>query len=112
MKEAKGDAKTDKKDGDEKDPDETAKDEALQAFKIPEAVTGTFRVLNAITPRTKDLDNLTTQLIARDLLSETDRRQAGWKLRELAWGEVLGVASAWIAFFLGLATLRFVTRSY
>jgi ABC-type transport system involved in multi-copper enzyme maturation permease subunit len=89
----------------------TERDE-MAAPRVPKALVQTFDILNAVTPRTKDLDTLTTKLISQDLLSPAEQRQAGLKLRDLNWGEVLGVAGAYIALFLGLAMLRFVTRSY
>lgn len=105
------------KDKGEKKKDEQPKAEESEpaterTARIPEAVIKTFKILNAMTPRTKDLDSLTTRLIGQDLLSPADQRQAGFKLMEISWGEVLGVAAAYILLFLGLATLRFVTRSY
>jgi len=105
----KDDGKTDKpKDGDEAT---TERDENA-APRVPKALVQTFDILNTVTPRTKDLDTLTTKLISQDLLSPAEQRQAGLKLKDLNWGEVLGIAGAYIALFLGLAMLRFVTRSY
>ena len=46
------------------------------------------------------------------LLPEAEYRLKAKAARKVEWGEVLGVSAAWIGFFLGLATLRFVTRSY
>ncbi|MBL8865980.1 MAG: ABC transporter permease [Planctomycetia bacterium] len=80
--------------------------------KPPRTLVKVFEVLNAVTPRTKDLDTLTSNLISRELLSEGEQRREGLKLRSIDWGEVLGVAGAYIVAFLGLALLRFVTRSY
>jgi ABC-type transport system involved in multi-copper enzyme maturation permease subunit len=79
--------------------------------KPPRTLVDVFHVLNAVTPRTKDLDTLTSNLISRELLSEGEQRREGLKLRSIDWGEVLGVAGAYIAVFLGLSLLRFVTRS-
>ena len=78
--------------------------------KIPKGVILAFKWANRLTPRTSDLDTLTSGLIAKGLLSPADevRRES----RGMNWVEIFGVASAWIVFFLGLATLRFVTRSY
>ena len=71
-----------------------------------------FELANRITPRTNDLDELTTKLIADDLLPPTDRRQNSLRRKALSWGETVGVAGAYIVLFLGLATARFVTRSH
>lgn len=80
--------------------------------KPPKTLVRVFEVLNSVTPRTKDLDTLTSSLISRELLSEGEQRREGLKLRNIVWGEVLGIAGAYIAVFLGFALLRFVTRSY
>lgn len=110
-----------KKDGDKKAPEDAAdkpadestteRDESASP-RLPRGLVRTFDVLNVVTPRTKDLGTLTTKLIGQDLLSPTEQRQAGLRLKDLNWAEVLGVAGAYIALFLGLAMARFVTRSY
>ncbi len=78
--------------------------------KIPRWLLTSFKWANKLTPRTSDLDTLTSGLIARGLLSPADgvRRES----REIKWVEVVGVAGGWIVLLMGLATLRFVTRSY
>lgn len=101
------------KDAEPKTDDKQAEEPAIVPEEtIPRPVMETFRVLNAMTPRTKDLDNLTSRLIGKDLLSVANQRQAGFNMQQVRWGEVAGVATAYIAVFLGLAMLRFVTRSY
>ena len=80
--------------------------------KPPQGLVTFINVLQRMTPRTKDLDAITGSIMARDLLSPAQQQQANLEIGKLNWTEVLGVASAWIVFFLGLATLRFVTRSY
>jgi ABC-type transport system involved in multi-copper enzyme maturation permease subunit len=107
-------AKAEDKDKDAKgDKDEPpAEADAPPEPSIPDWVLITSKWANRVTPRTKDLDNLTTKLIAQDLLAPAEMRQATVFLKDLNWGEVLSVAGAWIALFLGLATVRFVTRSY
>lgn len=80
--------------------------------KPPQTLVKVFKILNTLTPRTKDLDTLTGNLVSRDLLSEGEQRQEGMKLRAIAWSEVLAVAGAYLAVFLGLSLLRFTTRSY
>lgn len=78
--------------------------------KIPKWVIGMFKWANRLTPRMSDLDTLTSGMIAKGLLSPSDgvRRDS----RGINWAEVLAVAISWIVLLLGLATLRFVTRSY
>jgi ABC-type transport system involved in multi-copper enzyme maturation permease subunit len=80
--------------------------------RVPEWVVTTAQTLNRVAPRTNDLDKLTERLIGRDLLSPVAQRQAGFHRDVFPWAEVLGVAGVWIALLLGLAMLRFVTRSY
>jgi ABC-type transport system involved in multi-copper enzyme maturation permease subunit len=88
-----------------KDPEEA---KSLPAWALTASDT-----VNAITPRTKDLDNLTTRLISRDLLSPGEIRMQRMHLISYPdWGEVLGVSGAYIALFLGLACWRFSTRDY
>ena len=79
---------------------------------IPAWLISTLEIANRVTPRTNDLDELTTKLIADDLLPPTDRRQNSLRQKGLSWAETLGVATAYIVLFLGLATARFVTRSH
>jgi ABC-type transport system involved in multi-copper enzyme maturation permease subunit len=99
-------------DGKPSDPAPTAEPVVDPAPPIPEAVVTGFKWANRVTPRTTDLDNLITTRIAKDLLPASEIRQATLVYKDLQWGEVLAVAGAWIALFLGLAMLRFVTRSY
>ncbi|MFO0938804.1 MAG: ABC transporter permease [Gemmataceae bacterium] len=80
--------------------------------KPPKGLVTFVNVLQRLTPRTKDLDAITDSLMAKDLLSPALQKQANSEVEKLNWTEVLVVASAWIVFFLGLATIRFVTRSY
>lgn len=111
-KKGKKEADKGKEEGKEGENDSSTQRDEMATPRVPPALVKTFDILNAMTPRTKDLDTLTTQLISRDLLSPAEQKQAGLKLKDLNWGEVLGIAGAYIALFLGLATLRFVTRSY
>lgn len=99
--------KKEAKDGEQAKP-ETSIEEPKAV--IPKWIIYTFKWANRLTPRMSDLDTLTSGLIAKGLLSPADevRRDS----RGINWAEVLGVAFSWIALLLGLATLRFVTRSY
>lgn len=109
--ERKQDKKADDKKADEKKAEEPAEAPAVvPESKIPRWLLLGFKWGNKLTPRTGDLDTLTSAQIARGLLSPADevRRES----RELKWGEVIGVAGGWVVLLLGLATLRFVTRSY
>ncbi|MGL4423407.1 MAG: ABC transporter permease [Gemmataceae bacterium] len=79
---------------------------------LPKWLVTTSTILNTITPRTNDLDQLTGNLIGRDLLSTAEKKQATDSLDNIAWGEVLSISGVYILLFLGLAIFRFVTRSY
>jgi len=70
------------------------------------------KTLNAVTPRLNDVDALTTEVIAKGLLPSSEYRLKAKAGNKVEWAEALGVSALWIGFFLGLAMLRFVTRSY
>ena len=78
----------------------------------PNWLVTTTDVLNKITPRTNDLDELSTQLIRGDIRSEADQRESAATRKGANWAGAIGVSAAWVAGLLGLAMLRFVTRSY
>lgn len=86
--------------------------EAKAEPQIPTWLVNTFKYANKVTPRTGDLDDLTSRLVARDLLSPAELKTVGAFQKDPDWVEVLAVAVGWIVFLLGLATVRFVTRSY
>jgi hypothetical protein len=86
--------------------------EGTEDIGVPRGLVKTFKVLNSITPRTNDLDTLTTMLIAKGLVSEAEQKKAERDAENVEWAEVILVSGLWIAFFLGLAMLRFTTRSY
>jgi hypothetical protein len=86
--------------------------EASQAAAAGPAVVATVDVLHAVLPRTKDLDELTSDLLGSDLLvvlREEPVRPAATAPR---WGESLIVSVLFIAVMVGLACLRFSTRDY
>ena len=69
--------------------------------------------VNAATPRTKDLDNLTAKVIADDVMTEGQRRMPpNGSLSYPPWDEVLGVSGAYLGLFLGLACVRFSRKDY
>jgi ABC-type transport system involved in multi-copper enzyme maturation permease subunit len=96
----------------EKKEDDSEEPEFQGPPKPPATLVKVFKILNTFTPRTKDLDTLTGNLVSRDLLSEGEQRQEGMKLRAISWGEVLAVAGTYLVILLGLSLLRFTTRSY
>ena len=71
-----------------------------------------FYVLNKVTPRTNDLDDLSARLIADSVKSDAERSQTIGARKGANWAGAVGVSAVWIALFLGLALARFVTRSY
>lgn len=80
---------------------------------------GTFsdvmKVLNSVTPRTKDLDRLTTSYIIGDLIDDSDRKMVK-DLNEATappdLKEVMYVTLAWIAILLGLSSWRMSARDF
>lgn len=80
--------------------------------KLPSWLVQTTRILNRIVPRTNDLDTLTSQLLAQQMLPPADRAKYERASADVDWPEVIIVSLVYIAGFLGLAMLRFVTRSY
>jgi ABC-type transport system involved in multi-copper enzyme maturation permease subunit len=106
-----------KKGQDEKEPKSEApandepKEEA-SGKKVIGQIHSVFKVLNTITPRTNDLDTLTTMLISKNLQTEAEQQQAISAAKGVEWWEVILVSGIWIGIFLGLALLRFTTRSY
>jgi hypothetical protein len=81
-------------------------------FKPNPTLVKWVKRVNAAIPRLNDLDALTKQAIAKGLMSDADYKLNAKAANKVDWGEVIGVSCGWLALFLGLATLRFVTRSY
>jgi ABC-type transport system involved in multi-copper enzyme maturation permease subunit len=82
-----------------------------EEVNVPNWLVKTTDILNACSPRTKDLDNLTSRLITQGLLTEADLRVERAHLIQFpAWGEVVGVSAVYIFVCLALASWRFVTR--
>ncbi len=108
--------KNDKKEAKPKPaPGEEGADESTEprrVAQIPDWLTTTLKWVNRATPRTSDLDAVTQELIGRGLLSPAAVHRSELKEKSISWVEVLAVAGVYIAFFLGLAMVRFVTRSY
>ena len=75
-------------------------------FDISDAV-------NRVTPRTKDLNYLTSNLISADMMTEAQRANDPSSLVDTPqWGEVLAVSGAYILLCLGLASWRFSRRDF
>ena len=89
--------------------------ELLRPSKMfPEWVNTSADVLHFITPRYKDLDLLTDNLISRDLLNpdSPERKLTEKSFSQIKWGESLGFTTAFIALMLGLACWRFAVKDY
>jgi len=79
---------------------------------LPEWVYTTADVVNGVLPRTRDLDVITTKLIA-DVMSDNDKQKYESNLLTYPnWGETFGVSLIWIAALLGLACWRFSRRDF
>jgi hypothetical protein len=81
---------------------------------FPEWVYDGGRVVHYILPRIKDIDKLTTKLVAGDLLSADSEvlKNADVAFASFSWGESISVSAIYIAVLLGLASWRFATRDY
>ncbi len=82
--------------------------------ELPNWVNTSADVLHFITPRYKDLDNLTSKLVIRDLVNEEspDRKLIDKSFSETKWAQSLGFTTAFIAVMLGLACWRFSVKDY
>jgi len=80
---------------------------------IPKSTFPALKALYAVCPRTFELDERQSQLIARGVLTPNELKQHGYdKPPRESWGEVLGVSLAFIAVLLALSCWRFTTRDY
>lgn len=96
------------------DPDEIMQrldpDSPLWGF-IPKWMFTPIRIIHAPMPRTYQLDDRLSRLIARGVLSEPQLESRGFKKPAHAtWAEILGVCALFITVMLGLGALRFSTR--
>ncbi|HEX4606760.1 MAG TPA: ABC transporter permease subunit [Urbifossiella sp.] len=69
-------------------------------------------VLNNVLPRYKDLDRLTSRLVADSTRTLGDARLQGLLIDYPSWGGTIGVSLGFIALMLALASWRFVKRDY
>lgn len=70
------------------------------------------RAIHFVTPRTKDLDQLSSQLLIRDLLTANQIKAQKINQTRINWGESLTVSGVFIAVMLGLSCWWFATRDY
>lgn len=103
------------------DPNSTDPDQALARIDpdaplwgfIPKSVFLVIKALYAIGPRTFELDERQSHLIATGVLTPNQLKQHGYsKPPRESWAEILGVSTAFIAVLLGLACWRFSNRDY
>ena len=80
---------------------------------IPEWAFTLVSTLNNVLPRYKDLDKLTSKLIADGTLTEGERRMVGLASIEYpSWGATFGVSLVFIVLMLALSCLRMSRRDY
>lgn len=92
---------------------------ALEGFKktpiqeqMPKWVNPTADAINSVLPRTRDLDVISTFLMA-DIMTENDQKRAGLSMITMpSLAGSFGVSFAWIAVLLGLASWRFAKKDY
>jgi ABC-type transport system involved in multi-copper enzyme maturation permease subunit len=85
-----------------------------EQMRLPEWVYVTSDTIHLVLPHYKDLDALTSKMLAEQLLPEEtpERQQVEKSYESINWTESLVVTSLWIALFVGLACLRFSTKDY
>jgi ABC-type transport system involved in multi-copper enzyme maturation permease subunit len=69
-----------------------------------------IRAIHFVSPRTGELDALGSKLLLADFL--TDKLAEHIALREIHWGETVGVSLAYIVLFVGLSCWWFSTKDY
>jgi ABC-type transport system involved in multi-copper enzyme maturation permease subunit len=84
-----------------------------KTFEIPDSVFMVSDTVNAILPRTTDLDNLMNKWVVDDTLGASEKKLLKKdKFVYPSWIEVFGVSGIYIFAMLGLACWRFTTRDY
>jgi ABC-type transport system involved in multi-copper enzyme maturation permease subunit len=68
--------------------------------------------INNILPRYKDLDKLTSKLVADSTLTVGEARLSGILTEYPSWGGAIGVSLAFIAVMLGISCWKFSRRDY
>jgi ABC-type transport system involved in multi-copper enzyme maturation permease subunit len=80
---------------------------------LPDWAFSTVNAIHLITPRTKDLDVLSTRLISDANLTEGEIRQNKLDIvQSVSWVESLAVSGIFVALMLGLSCWRFATKDY
>jgi ABC-type transport system involved in multi-copper enzyme maturation permease subunit len=80
---------------------------------LPDWSFTTVNAIHFITPRTADLDVLSTQLISRANLTDGEIKQSKLDIVEsVSWGESLAVSGVFVVLMLGLSCWRFARKDY
>jgi hypothetical protein len=80
---------------------------------IPKSTFPVITALYSICPRTFELDERQSYLIAKGVLTPNQLKQHGYdKPPRESWGEILGVSTVFIAVLLALCCWRFSSRDY
>jgi ABC-type transport system involved in multi-copper enzyme maturation permease subunit len=83
-------------------------------YEFPGWLTTTADAVHFVLPRYKDLDTLSGNLVARDLLGPESEgfHERKDQVASINWAQSLGFSTGFIALMLGLACWRFATRDY
>ncbi len=83
-------------------------------WQMPPWLVTTADVVHFAAPHYKDLDLLITRLLQRDLLDPGSRQlqASDTAIRNVHWGESIGMTLAFIALMLGLACWKFASTDY
>src|SRR5205823_14515466 len=80
---------------------------------LPDWSFTTVNAIHFITPRTADLDVLSTQLISRANLPDGEIKQSKLDLVDsVSWGGSLAVSGVFVALMLGLSCWLFARKHY
>jgi ABC-type transport system involved in multi-copper enzyme maturation permease subunit len=102
--------KEQKKDVEKEKPVEVEITRSEKDKPIPDPFEPILKLANRLTPRTNDVDDMTSLAIAADTLAPAEIRQM--KKDQYSWAEIISISSFYIILFILLALLRFNTRSY
>lgn len=95
-------------------PEKLAGQPQADMVNLPRWVFVTADLIHLVTPRYKDLDVLTSQLINRDLhdADSPARKQHDKAVGSINWPESIGVTLAFIVVMMGLSCWRFAVKDY
>jgi hypothetical protein len=70
------------------------------------------RAVHKVTPRTADLNQLSSRILLNDFLTGDVRDTVASSQSSISWGESLTVSAIFVALMLGLSCWRFATKDY